>query len=63
MFNFKGYFNENISDHKLTLITILLLLLLLLLLLINHIYGNRRSTDMSYYGVNSVFNEFKADSN
>lgn len=59
MFNFKGYFNENISDHKLTLITILLLLLLL----INHIYGNRRSTDMSYYGVNSVFNEFKADSN
>lgn len=60
MFNFKGYFNENISDHKLTLITILLLLLLLL---INHIYGNRRSTDMSYYGVNSVFNEFKADSN
>lgn len=59
MFNFKGYFNENISDHELTLITILLLLLLL----INHIYGNRRSTDMSYYGVNSVFNEFKADSN
>lgn len=58
MFNFKGYFNENISDHKLILITIILLLLL-----INHTYGNRRSTDMSYYGVHSVFNEFKADSN